>query len=143
MTSTSDGPPQPPDRPVPDQPVHNRRILVVDDRQQNVLLTRRILGKGGYTKVRSATDSRAALAMVNSWEPALVILDLHMPHMGGTEFIQRLRAGDGHAEVLVLVLTADDDPEVHDRALGAGASRVLTKPIDAAELLAEVGLLMK
>ncbi|MCZ7630991.1 MAG: response regulator [Microthrixaceae bacterium] len=93
MTSTSDGPPQPPDRPVPDQPVHNRRILVVDDRQQNVLLTRRILGKGGYTKVRSATDSRAALAMVNSWEPALVILDLHMPHMGGTEFIQRLRGG--------------------------------------------------
>jgi DNA-binding response OmpR family regulator len=44
--------------------------------------------------------------------------------------------------VLVLVLTADDDPEVHDRALGAGATRVLTKPIDATQLLAEVGALM-
>jgi CheY-like chemotaxis protein len=72
----------------------------------------------------------------------LVILDLHMPHMGGTEFIERLRAGDSHSDVLVLVLTADDDPEVHDRALGAGAARVLTKPIDAADLLAEVDSLM-
>lgn len=137
MTSTHGGPPQP-----SDQPALDRRILVVDDRQQNVLLTRRILGKGGYTKVRSATDSRAGMALVNSWEPVLVILDLHMPHMGGTEFIERLRAGDGHSDVVVLVLTADDDPEVHDRALGAGASRVLTKPIDAAELLDAVGSLI-
>jgi putative two-component system response regulator len=120
----------------------DQRILVVDDRQQNVLLTRRILGKGGYAKVRSATDSRAAMTLVHSWEPVLVILDLHMPHMGGTEFIERLRAGESHSDVQVLVLTADDDPEVHDRALGAGAARVLTKPIDAADLLAEVGLLM-
>lgn len=137
MTSTDDGPPQPPDQSALDQ-----RILVVDDRQQNVLLTRRFLGKGGYTKVRSATDSRAAMALVHSWEPGLVILDLHMPHMGGTEFIERLRAGDSHSDVMVLVLTADDDPEVHDRVLGAGATRVLTKPIDATELLTEVGLLM-
>lgn len=137
MTPTDEGPPQ-----VPEQPVPHPRILVVDDRQQNVLLTRRILGKGGYTKVRSATDSRVAMALVNSWEPVLVILDLHMPHMGGTEFIERLRAGDGHSDVLVLVLTADDDPEVHARALGAGASRVLTKPVDAVELLAAVGSLI-
>jgi CheY-like chemotaxis protein len=137
MTSTDDGPDGPPDQGALDQ-----RILVVDDRQQNVLLTRRILGKGGYAKVRSATDSRAAMALVHSWEPVLVILDLHMPHMGGTEFIERLRAGDSHSDVLVLVLTADDDPEVHDRALGAGAARVLTKPIDAADLLAEVDSLM-
>ena len=137
MTSTDAGPTGPLDQEALDQ-----RILVVDDRQQNVLLTRRILGKGGYTKVRSATDSRAAMALVHSWEPGLVILDLHMPHMGGTEFIERLRAGEAHPDVLVLVLTADDDPEVHDRARGAGAARVLTKPIDAAQLLAEVGSLI-
>lgn len=118
------------------------RILVVDDRQQNVLLTRRILGKGGHSKVRSATDSRAALTLVRSWQPDLVILDLHMPHMGGTEFIERLRAGDHPLDVMVLVLTADDDPETLDRARRAGADQVLTKPIDATELLAEVETLL-
>lgn len=121
----------------------SERILVVDDRQSSVLLTRRLLGKGGYTKVRSATDSRAAMALVRSWQPALVLLDLHMPHMGGTEFLERLRGDEHLSGVKVLVVTADDDPEALQRARSAGASGVVTKPVDVAELLERVGALLQ
>ncbi|MEZ5238399.1 MAG: response regulator [Microthrixaceae bacterium] len=123
-------------------PADEPRILVVDDRQPNVILTRRMLGKGGYTKVRSATDSRAAMALVRSWEPDLVLLDLHMPHVGGTEFMDRLRAGGDLGALKVLVVTADTDPEAEQRAMAAGASGVLTKPLDAGALLRSVADLL-
>lgn len=132
--STTEEPAEPGDDPT--------RILVVDDHHANVVLARRILRSGGYSKVRSATDSRDALLLTHSWRPDLILLDLHMPHIGGTEFIQRLRSS-GHAEPIpVLVVTGDDDPDALERARRAGAGDCLVKPIQAEELLAKVRALL-
>lgn len=118
------------------------RILVVDDHDSSVVLARRVLRTGGYTKVRSANDARDALLLVRSWDPDLVLLDLHMPRLGGTEFIRKLRNSDPPSTVPVLVLTGDDDPEALARARQAGANDCLIKPIDAGELLQKVNSLL-
>ncbi|MCB1011985.1 MAG: response regulator [Microthrixaceae bacterium] len=125
-----------------EDPGPDARILVVDDRQSNVVLIRKLLGRAGYSKVRSATDPREAILLVHSWEPDLVILDLHMPHIGGTEFIERINSGVRPTAVKVLVVTGDDDPETLDRAVRAGADATLIKPIDATEMVSTVGGLL-
>lgn len=114
------------------------RILVVDDHEANVVLTRRILRKAGYVNVRAVTDSREALLLANSWQPDLVLLDLHMPHIGGTEFMLKLCGEQDQPRVPVLVVTGDDEPDALDRARRAGAEGCLVKPIVAGELVDKI-----
>ena len=127
---------------VDDDAPSRARVLVVDDHDSSVVLARRILRTGGYTKVRSASDARDALLLVRSWDPDIVLLDLHMPRLGGTEFIRKIRNSDPPSTVPVLVLTGDDDPEALARASQAGANACLLKPIDAGELLQKVSSLL-
>lgn len=121
---------------------HDARILVVDDQEANVVLARRMLKHGGYSKVRAVSDSRDALLLARSWDPDLVLVDLHMPHLGGTDLIRKLRGGEKPSAVPILVLTGDDDPEMLARAREAGADDCLVKPIDAGELQQKVGALL-
>src|SRR5437867_8653390 len=66
------------------------RILVVDDQDANVLLLRRILESGGYREVVGLTDPREAGKTFDEFAPDLVMLDLHMPYLGGVEVLELL-----------------------------------------------------
>lgn len=115
------------------------RILVVDDHRSSIVLTRRILQQAGYGRVRSASDPRDALTLARTWQPDLVLVDLHMPHIGGSEFIVKMRGNKSELPTPVLVITGDDSPEALARARRCGASDCLIKPIDAHVLLETVG----
>jgi diguanylate cyclase (GGDEF)-like protein len=112
------------------------RILIVDDEHSNVRLLERLLLTGGFTDVRSTMDPREALALVEEFQPDLIMLDLHMPVLDGFAVMQEVRSCRPANEYLpILVLTADITLATKERALSSGATDFLTKPFERTEVL--------
>ena len=113
----------------------NARILIVDDNAPNIALIENVLNRDGYTDLRSTTDSRRVSALFDTFQPDLILLDLHMPYLDGFAVMDQLRERvQAEAYLPILVLTADIAPEAKLRALAAGARDFLTKPFDLAEV---------
>jgi DNA-binding response OmpR family regulator len=115
------------------------RILVVDDDQDIRQLLRALLERAGYV-VDEAEDGRAALRILFTTPPALVILDVTMPDMDGYETLERIR---DLSEVPVLMLTARAQELEKVRGLSAGADDYVAKPFGRQELLARVQALLR
>ena len=73
------------------------KIVVIDDEPANVALLEMMLADGGYTRVKTVTDSRLALGTCIVFEPDLVLLDLMMPHVDGFTILESLRAAAGES----------------------------------------------
>jgi putative two-component system response regulator len=123
---------------------HRMKLLIVDDEPVNVALLEDMLRENGYTRIRSLTDSRAALETCAEFDPDLILLDLMMPHIDGFAILEALRSGHGIGTFLpVLVLTADMSQETKRRALVAGATDFLLKPFDQTEVLLRIHNLLR
>jgi DNA-binding NarL/FixJ family response regulator len=109
------------------------RIVIADDqasvREGLVLL---LGGLPGIDVVGAAADGEQALALVAAHHPDAILLDLHMPVLGGIETTRRLSAE--HPRVAVVILTTYADDESVLEALGAGARSYLTKDADRADI---------
>jgi EAL domain-containing protein (putative c-di-GMP-specific phosphodiesterase class I) len=120
------------------------RILVVDDLDANVVLLERLLRAAGVGDVRTLVDPRLVTEYCLRWEPDLVLLDLHMPEMGGVEVLEALqRAMPADAFMPVLVLTGDCTSTAKEHALAAGAKDFVAKPINRTEVLLRVQNLLE
>ncbi|MBE1575085.1 MULTISPECIES: response regulator [Amycolatopsis] len=109
-------------------------VLVVDDEPQIVRALRINLSARGY-KVITAHDGTAALKAVAETKPDVVVLDLGLPDLDGTEVIAGLR---GWTTVPIIVLSARGDSADKVQALDAGADDYVTKPFGMDELLARL-----
>jgi DNA-binding response OmpR family regulator len=116
-----------------------RRILLVDDEPSIQKMLSHALEREGF-QVHTVGDGEAALEAVSTYEPHLIILDIMLPKMDGTEVCRRIRM---HSEVPILMLTAKDD-EI-DRVVGLelGADDYVTKPFAVRELVARVRAIMR
>ena len=112
-------------------------VLIVDDTPANLAVLSSILGAAGY-QVRPAISGETALRAVARRAPALVLLDVRMPEMDGYEVCRRLKADPAAREIPVVFVSAADDPGEKQQAFAAGAADYLTKPFEAAEVLARV-----
>src|SRR5680860_785899 len=120
------------------------RILIVDDEEANIDLLIGLLEGEGYTNLMTTRDSRNVYALCMEANPDLVLLDLHMPHQDGFSVMEQLKACIPEGTYLpILVLTADINPEVKQRALSEGARDFLSKPLDADEALARIKNLLE
>lgn len=120
------------------------RILIVNDRKENISALSQILGRAGYAICISLTDPREALAKFADMKPDLLLLDWHMEPVSGLEFIETLKNRVPQEEMPpVLVLTADDNPLTRREALAVGATDFLSKPIDASEVLLRIRNLLQ
>jgi two-component system KDP operon response regulator KdpE len=115
------------------------RVLVVDDDPQLSRALRITLRAAGYA-VGTAPDGRTALHKAADDHPDLVILDLGLPDLDGTEVLAGLRPWFT-GPVLVLSARADSQDKV--RALDAGADDYVSKPFDMGELLARMRALRR
>jgi adenylate cyclase len=120
---------------------HAARILVVDDVAQNVRLLGAVLEAHGYD-VAAAPDGNAALELVASAHPDLVLLDVMMPQPDGYAVCRRLRAQEETAVLPVIMLTASERSE-KAKAIEAGADDFIEKPFNREELLTRIRSLLR
>ena len=110
------------------------RILFVEDESNIRTFVKTVLETNGY-QVLTATTCRQGIMMVSSHMPDMIILDLGLPDMDGSELIRQVRLTSA---VPILVLSART-PEIDKvTALDLGANDYVTKPFGTAELLARV-----
>ena len=110
------------------------RVLVIDDEPQILRALRRSLEAQDYD-VATAEGAEEGLALAAARTPDLVVLDLGLPDLEGTEVIRRLRSW---TDVPVIVLSVREGRSDKIEALDAGADDYVTKPFDVEELLARM-----
>ena len=115
------------------------KILIIEDETKIARFVELELQHEGY-EVKSAYDGRSGLALCESWQPDLLILDLMLPELSGIEVCRRLRQ---QSDIPIIMLTAKDD--VSDKVMGLdmGADDYMTKPFAIEELLARIRVGLK
>jgi two-component system response regulator RegX3 len=114
-------------------------ILIIEDEKELSDIVAVYLEKEGF-EVRAAETAERGFALVESWKPELVILDINLPGMDGFEFLQRFRRD---YDVPVMIVSARDDDEDLIAGLGGGADEFVTKPFSPKVLAARARALFR
>jgi len=117
-------------------------ILVVEDEPAIAELLSVNLGFAGH-KVMIAGDAEAAMAMIATELPDLVLLDWMLPGMSGVRLAKKLRAEDRTRDVPIIMLTARTDETDKVEGLETGADDYITKPFSPKELMARIKAVMR
>ena len=123
--------------------LHRMKILVVDDDRITVTLLEQLLQRHGYSRVMGVTDSREVLEICATFDPDLILLDLMMPEVDGFALLEALRSDAPETFLPIVVLTADITEEAKARALEAGATDFLVKPVSQTEALLRIRNLLE
>jgi len=108
-------------------------LLIIDDNPINLKLVRVVLELRGY-EVSEAQDAEAALALLETLHPRLILMDLQLPGMDGLELTRRLKAGPTTSDIIIVAVTSYAMKGDQERALAAGCDAYVTKPIDTEAL---------
>lgn len=118
------------------------RVLIADDNAANVELLEAYLTGRDY-EIAIAVDGAETLAMAESFEPNLILLDIMMPKLSGFEVCEALKGSPKTQGIMILMVTALTDLGDIERAVSAGCDDYLSKPVNKAELLKRVDNLLK
>jgi CheY-like chemotaxis protein len=113
-------------------------VLYIEDDPVNFTLVERILEFRPALKLMHARSGGDGVEMAQTLQPKLVLLDLNLPDMHGSEVLRQLQREPTTAKMPVVVLSADATPSQIERLLTAGARNYLTKPFDIDPFLAVV-----
>ncbi|MDO9467220.1 MAG: response regulator [Thiobacillus sp.] len=113
-------------------------ILIVDDEPANLKLLDKMLRSQGYQSLVLVDDPRVAIDLYRITQPALILLDINMPHLDGYQVMEQLKALNDPLLPPIVILTAQHGKDYLLRALAAGARDFIGKPFDRNELLMRV-----
>src|SRR5487761_953211 len=113
------------------------RILIVDDDEVSLEISRRTVEKAGYS-VDVARNGKQSLEILRRGQCRLVITDWEMPELDGIELCREIRSGDYNGYIYVILLTSRGATKDIVAGLSAGADDFMTKPFDPAELRVRV-----
>ncbi|HEY2236481.1 MAG TPA: response regulator [Candidatus Angelobacter sp.] len=119
-----------------------KKILIADDKATSRELLRTVLERQGY-EVMEAADGEEALQKALAEFPDLILLDLQMPRRTGYEVLGELRKDARHAALPIIALTASAMQGDRERALAAGFTGYLAKPVALVQLREEVQRLLQ
>lgn len=117
-----------------ERPLLGVAVLLAEDDGLNRLVAKEVLTRAGAT-VTLAGDGRAALALLRDRAYDAVVLDLHMPNLGGMETARVIRANPLWASLPILALTADAPADVREAVSAVGMDACLNKPLEPQQLL--------
>ena len=104
-------------------------ILIVDDNLINLKLAKILLSIEGY-EIRTATDAKEALNILETFKPKLILMDIQLPEIDGLELTRQLKADQRYKNIIILALTAYAMKGDKEKALQAGCDGYIAKPID-------------
>src|SRR2546423_2819092 len=113
-------------------------VLYIEDDPVNFTLVERILEFRPALRLMHARSGGSGIEMALSHQPKLILLDLNLPDMHGSEVLRQVQGEPSTATIPVVVLSADATPSQIERLLTAGARNYLTKPFDIDPFLAVV-----
>ncbi|HXG71378.1 MAG TPA: HD domain-containing phosphohydrolase [Gemmatimonadaceae bacterium] len=120
------------------------RILIVDDKEENIRLLTRLLTRAGYESLAWTTDPSSVANLYAEFKPDLVLLDLRMPGRDGFDVLRELGPFTrGEEHLPVLMLTGEDTPDVKRQALALGAKDFVGKPFDTIEVMLRIQNLLE
>ena len=115
----------------------NELILIVDDNEQNRKLARDVLQFAGFRTLEAA-GGLESLALAVEHQPDLILMDIRMPDMNGTEALQTLREDERTTTIPVVALTSSTMKGDRERFLADGFDGYLEKPISVREFPDEI-----
>ena len=115
------------------------RVLYVDDDRVNTLLFAETCRLSGGIELETATCGAEALEIVASWNPDLLVIDLHLPDTTGYDLLPALRHRHGVATLPAILCTADEPDMVAGPARAAGFDAWWTKPVELTQIIDELG----
>ncbi len=118
------------------------RILIADDNATNVELLEVYLTEVDC-EIATAVDGRDTLDKVAKFHPDLILLDIMMPKLSGFEVCKKVKSDPATRNVMVLMVTALNEPGDIERAVMVGCDDFLSKPINKLELLKRVQNMLK
>lgn len=118
------------------------KILIVDDDPTTRKLIGLFLKAKGYA-VAYAENGLDGIEKIGMENPNLIITDLNMPYMDGIEFVKSVRADPARAEIPILMVTTEADPEERERAMSVGVNGYLVKPVTAETVTQNIRHILK
>jgi signal transduction histidine kinase len=114
------------------------KILIVDDRENNIRLLYSVLEKAGQYDVLVASDGKTALQIVQDTPPDLILLDIMMPELNGFEVCKQLKADPQNHDIPVIFLSALNDTPSKLEGFAVGGVDYITQPFHQEETLARI-----
>lgn len=115
------------------------RILYVEDTSSNIELLAQIIENClPNIQLYTSPNGKQAVTLAEQIKPNLILLDLHLPDLHGSEVLKNLLANPAVSDIPVIIVSADAMPNQIEEMYRLGIKKYLTKPIDVAELLNEI-----
>ena len=114
-----------------------KRILVIEDNEANLYLIRFMLEKSGY-EVIEAREGAVGVELAGKEKPDLILMDVQLPDMDGLEATKRIRASEANGEVPIIALTSYAMVGDREKAIAAGCTGYIEKPISPETFMAEI-----
>ncbi len=114
-----------------------KKVLVVEDNEDNLYLLRFILTQNGYTVVEATTGNEGIEKALKE-TPDLIIMDIQLPDIDGLEATRRIRASEAGRKVPIIALTSYAMAGDKQMALDAGCTGYIAKPINPETFVTEI-----
>jgi CheY-like chemotaxis protein len=116
---------------------NQKRVLLVEDNEDNLVVYRTILEHVGYVVIE-ARDGEEGVSRARSERPDIILMDISIPKMDGWEATQRLKADGNTSAIPIIALTAHALEEDRLKAMRAGCDGYLAKPVEPRRVVEEV-----
>ena len=114
-----------------------KRVLVIEDNEDNIVLITRLLEKSGY-KVLQAKTGLEGYQMAITENPDFILLDIQLPDVEGTEILRKLRVNKETEKLIVIAVTSYAMDGDRERLLRLGCNGYIEKPIDPIRVIKQI-----
>ena len=120
-----------------------RTLLYVEDNPANLMLVEQLIARRPELHLLTARDGNLGIQLARSMQPEVILMDINLPGISGTEALKILREDPATAHIPVVAISANAMPRDIEKGLLAGFFRYLTKPIKVDEFMATLNLALE